>query len=176
MLLNLAQAGCHLFCVLVRLEMNMESWLYLSVLHILHIIVSVNQFHKCNYRYIISELHWIVTERLFIKTNTTFSENYNFDEEDCFMIGQILQFLFLHVKLLMHSEPLKMGCKSVVGWHGCRYCIWGRETNEIAVPVYVSCCKKHLLSLRWVTTDILTLFEIFYESDFGKCQFIWLYW
>jgi hypothetical protein len=32
MVLNFAQASCHLFYVLIQLEMNMESFLYQSVL------------------------------------------------------------------------------------------------------------------------------------------------
>jgi len=49
-----------------------------------------------------------------------------------------------------------MACLQVLSGYGAEHiCLWRRETNEVAMSVYVGCCKKHLLSLGWVTTDIL---------------------
>jgi hypothetical protein len=39
----------------------------------------------------------------------------------------------------------------------------------VAMPVYVGCCKKHLLSLGWVTVDIL--YVTFCEMDLRTYSF-----
>jgi len=76
-------------------------------------------------------------------------------EEIVLCLGKCICFSFWILVDGLHFHFWLAFLQVLSGYSAEHICIWGRETNEVAMPIHVDCCKKHFLSLGWVKSDIL---------------------